>query len=65
MIKKIQLENIKSVTPPPEVALQFQDHADLYLKRTVWATGAVAGGRAAPRMEGLCSIRGPEISSES
>jgi len=36
MIRKIQLENIKSVAPRMDVALEFQEHADLYLKRTVW-----------------------------
>ncbi|OQV07522.1 hypothetical protein CLAIMM_11945 [Cladophialophora immunda] len=35
-IRKMQVENIKSFAPRIDVALEFQEHADLYLKRTVW-----------------------------
>jgi cation diffusion facilitator CzcD-associated flavoprotein CzcO len=36
VIRKMQTEWIKSITPRMDVALDFQEHADLYLKRTVW-----------------------------
>lgn len=34
---KIQRENIKAVSPLPEAAGSFMEHADLWLKRTAWA----------------------------
>ncbi|OAP58404.1 hypothetical protein AYL99_07494 [Fonsecaea erecta] len=37
MIKKLQLENIKSYTPKMQVALDYQEHTDLYHNRTVWS----------------------------
>lgn len=36
IIRKMQTEWIKSLAPRMDVALEFQEHADLYLKRTVW-----------------------------
>ncbi|EXJ69271.1 uncharacterized protein A1O5_07307 [Cladophialophora psammophila CBS 110553] len=35
-VRKIQAEWIKSLAPRMDVAKEFQEHADLYLKRTVW-----------------------------
>lgn len=34
--KKMQKDRIKKLVPREEVALQFTDHADLFLKRTAW-----------------------------
>jgi hypothetical protein len=36
VITKAQVENIKSVTPKPQLAADFRQHADLFLKRTSW-----------------------------
>lgn len=36
-IGKIQKENIKSMTPRQEAADEFVEHANLWLKRTVWS----------------------------
>ncbi|KAL9071609.1 MAG: hypothetical protein Q9157_005406 [Trypethelium eluteriae] len=36
VISKVQVENIKSLTPRLKVAQQFRQHADLFLKRTAW-----------------------------
>jgi hypothetical protein len=38
-IKKIQAQNIKSLTPRREVAEAFAEHAQLFLKRTAWTSG--------------------------
>lgn len=35
-ITKMQVENIKSLTPRIEPALAFQEHHDLYVNRTAW-----------------------------
>lgn len=35
-IKKIQKDRLKKIVPKEEVARQFTDHADLFLKRTAW-----------------------------
>lgn len=37
IIRKIQKENIKSVSPRQDAADAFMEHADLWLKRTAWA----------------------------
>lgn len=37
--KKMQTQNIKSLTPKREVAEAFIEHADLFLKRTAWTSG--------------------------
>ncbi|KAK5077996.1 hypothetical protein LTR64_003600 [Lithohypha guttulata] len=36
IIKKMQKDRIKKIVPREEVARQFTDHADLFLKRTAW-----------------------------
>ncbi|KAL9086276.1 MAG: hypothetical protein Q9165_007191 [Trypethelium subeluteriae] len=38
IISKVQVENIKSLTPRLKVAQQFRQHADLFLKRTAWTS---------------------------
>ncbi|TAQ87444.1 hypothetical protein B7494_g4224 [Chlorociboria aeruginascens] len=38
-IKKIQVENIKSLSPRREVCEAFVEHADLFLQRTAWTSG--------------------------
>ncbi|KAL2831026.1 steroid monooxygenase [Aspergillus pseudoustus] len=35
--KKMQKENIKSITPRREVCEKFAEHADLYVQRTAWS----------------------------
>ncbi|KAH8689342.1 FAD/NAD-P-binding domain-containing protein [Talaromyces proteolyticus] len=37
VVKKIQKENIKSVTPDYDVCQKFAEHADLYIQRTAWS----------------------------
>jgi hypothetical protein len=37
LVKKIQTENIKSLTPKLSVCQKFAEHADLFSKRTAWA----------------------------
>lgn len=37
-IRKVQVENIKSVTPKLERAQMFRQHADLFLQRTAWTS---------------------------
>jgi len=39
LVRKIQTQNIKSLTPLRSVSEAFVDHADLYLKRTAWTSG--------------------------
>lgn len=39
IIKRIQIQNIKSLAPRKEVCEAFVGHADLYLKRTAWTSG--------------------------
>jgi hypothetical protein len=39
IVKKMQSENIKSLTPRREVCEAFKEHADLFLKRTAWTSG--------------------------
>lgn len=41
-IKKMQVERIKSMSPKREVCTAFQEHADLYLKRTAWTSGCTS-----------------------
>jgi hypothetical protein len=36
-VKKIQKENIKSLTPRREVCDAFAEHAELFIKRTAWS----------------------------
>jgi hypothetical protein len=38
IIKKIQVENIKTLTPRREICDKFAQHADLFLKRTAWSS---------------------------
>ncbi|KAL1969601.1 hypothetical protein VTN77DRAFT_8154 [Rasamsonia byssochlamydoides] len=38
IIKKMQVENIKSLAPKREVCEKFVEHADLFLKRTAWSS---------------------------
>jgi hypothetical protein len=38
VIEKMQVENIKSVTPREDAAKDFRAHADHYLKRTAWTS---------------------------
>lgn len=40
--KKMQLENIKSVTPRRDVCEAFMAHADIFLKRTAWSGPCVS-----------------------
>jgi hypothetical protein len=37
-IDKVQIENLKSLTPKMEPSRQFRQHADLFLKRTAWTS---------------------------
>jgi len=37
-IEKVQIENIKSLSPRLDVAKQFRQHADLFLQRTAWTS---------------------------
>lgn len=37
ILKKMQKEKIKSLTPRREVCEKFTEHADLFLKRTAWS----------------------------
>lgn len=37
VIKKLQQENIKSISPYQEATDNFVEHADIWLKRTAWA----------------------------
>jgi hypothetical protein len=37
-ITKVQVEDIKSLTPKMDVARQFRQHADLFLQRTAWTS---------------------------
>jgi hypothetical protein len=39
IIRKMQTENISAMAPRRTVCDAFMDHADLYLKRTAWASG--------------------------
>lgn len=39
VIKKVQLENIKSIRPSRAASEEFRQHADLFLKRTAWTSG--------------------------
>ncbi|KIW81124.1 hypothetical protein Z517_04147 [Fonsecaea pedrosoi CBS 271.37] len=52
MVRKIQLEDIKSITPKTEMIDQYAEHADLFNKRTVydapcrsWFKGGTIDGR--------------------
>jgi hypothetical protein len=38
VIRKAQVENIKSFTPRLDLAQQFRQHADLFLQRTAWTS---------------------------
>ncbi|KAF1816732.1 FAD/NAD(P)-binding domain-containing protein [Eremomyces bilateralis CBS 781.70] len=38
VIRKAQVENIKSFTPRMDVSKQFRQHADSFLKRTAWTS---------------------------
>ena len=38
VIEKVQVEEIKSITPRMDAAVQFRQHADLFLKRTAWTS---------------------------
>lgn len=38
VIRKAQVENIKSFRPRMDVSLQFRQHADLFLQRTAWTS---------------------------
>lgn len=37
IVKKVQKEHIKSIAPRKEATDNFVEHADLWLKRTVWS----------------------------
>ncbi|KAJ4290394.1 hypothetical protein N0V90_010610 [Kalmusia sp. IMI 367209] len=37
-MRKVQVENIKSITPKLSAARQFRQHADLFLQRTAWTS---------------------------
>ncbi|OGM39642.1 hypothetical protein ABOM_011452 [Aspergillus bombycis] len=37
IVKKMQKENIKAVTPRSDVCEKFAEHADLYIQRTAWS----------------------------
>jgi hypothetical protein len=39
LIKKIQTQDIKAMAPKKAACDAFMDHADLFLKRTAWASG--------------------------
>ncbi|EXJ55336.1 hypothetical protein A1O7_08263 [Cladophialophora yegresii CBS 114405] len=39
VIQKMQKDRIKSLTPKSEIAEQFREHAQLFLKRTAWTSG--------------------------
>ena len=38
VITKVQVEDIRSITPRMEPSRQFRQHADLFLKRTAWTS---------------------------
>lgn len=38
VIEKVQVENIKSLTPRLDLSKQFRQHADLFLQRTAWTS---------------------------
>jgi hypothetical protein len=38
VLRKAQVENIKSFTPKLDVSKQFRAHADLFLQRTAWTS---------------------------
>ena len=38
VIRKAQVENIKSFTPRMDLSRQFRQHADLFLQRTAWTS---------------------------
>lgn len=37
VVKKMQKENIKAVTPRRDICEAFAEHSDLYVKRTAWS----------------------------
>lgn len=39
VVEKMQKDRIKKIVPREDVARQFTDHADLFLKRTAWTGG--------------------------
>ena len=41
-ITKMQVENIKSVTPSLEKSKMFRQHADLFLQRTAWTSACAS-----------------------
>lgn len=38
MMKKIQTQDIKAVSPTPEAVKDFNEHTEEFMKRTAWAT---------------------------
>jgi len=42
IIRKAQIENIKSIGPREDVTNQFIEHSDLFLKRTAWYGGCAS-----------------------
>ncbi|KAF2652919.1 cyclohexanone monooxygenase [Lophiostoma macrostomum CBS 122681] len=53
--KKMQVENIKSLTPKLDVCDAFAEHADLFLKRTAWS-GECRSWFKQGRLDGKLSI---------
>ncbi|KAG0652128.1 sterigmatocystin biosynthesis monooxygenase stcW [Hyphodiscus hymeniophilus] len=61
IIKKLQVENIKSLTPRLDVSEAFAEHADLFLKRTAWSGKCVSWFKQG-RLDGtLCMFPGSRL----
>ncbi|OGM47287.1 hypothetical protein ABOM_003799 [Aspergillus bombycis] len=55
VLKKMQRENIKSISPQQQATNDFIEHADLWLKRTAWA-GPCASWFKNGKMDGQLTI---------
>jgi hypothetical protein len=55
VIKKAQIENIKSFAPKSNIAADFRQHADQFLKRTAW-TGPCSSWFKQGKKEGQAAI---------
>lgn len=61
IIKKVQVENIKCLTPRLDVSEAFAEHADLFLKRTAWSGKCVSWFKQG-RLDGpLCVFPGSRL----
>ncbi|KAI6086397.1 putative dimethylaniline monooxygenase [Hypoxylon rubiginosum] len=61
VLEKVQTQNIKSLVPKKEAVLEFKQHRELYLKRTIWDAPCSSWFKLGPHGENIMMWPGSRL----